>query len=92
MEHYQAVDHVCWDIPVLVEQTLAWLTLKAVYLTLKVNRNPKLYNSVLGAFHPTVRTVRECCVGHLLLASRDHEVPTVPLLYFCRHASSTTTT
>ena len=57
-----------WDIPVLVERagrTLAWLTLKAVYLTLKVNRNPKLYYPVLGAFDPTVRPVRECIIGRV---------------------------
>ena len=41
----------------LVERTLACLTLKAVHLTLKVNRNPKLYYLGLGAFDPTVRPV-----------------------------------
>ena len=34
----------------LIEQTVSWLTLKAVHLTLKVKRNPKLYCSALGAF------------------------------------------
>ena len=48
------------DIPVPVERTLSWLTLKAGLLTLKVERNPKLYYSVLGVFDQPVRPVREC--------------------------------
>lgn len=52
--------HIPYRSNAPVERTLSWLTLKAGLLTLKVERNPKLYYSVLGMFDQCVRPVREC--------------------------------
>ena len=41
----------------LVKQTLPWPALKAVYLTIEVERNPYLYYPVLDAFDQTVRLI-----------------------------------
>ena len=43
----------------LIEQTLSWLTLKAVDLTVNVKQNCDLYYPILYAFDQTVRPIRE---------------------------------